>query len=306
MVVLVSGAGGLIGSRLTAELSARGHRVLRLVRAGPGESGDTIRWDPYAGEIEAGRLEGIDAAVHLSGENVAGRWTQAKKSRIRDSRVDTTRYLAQVLSRMESPPGVLICASAVGYYGERGEELLTEQSGPGDNFMAGVCMAWEGATKPAAEKGIRVVNLRIGIVLSRGGGALGTMLLPFRLGVGGVIGSGRQYWSWIALGDLIGVVDLALAEKALAGPVNAVSPSPVTNREFTRTLGRVLSRPAVIPLPAFAARLFLGDVADELLMASARVDPEKLRRTGYVFHFPELEPALRTLLTSEGVRARRG
>lgn len=297
MNVLVSGSSGLVGSALVPFLTADGHRVTRLVRARL-EAGEVeVYWDPAAGRIDAAAIEGLDAVVHLSGENIAsGRWTAEKKARIRDSRTKGTRLLAESLAGLAKPPKVFACASAVGYYGNRGEELLKETSPPGSDFVAEVCRAWESSTEPAGGKGIRVVNLRIGVVLSAAGGALAKMLPPFRIGVGGKIGDGKQYMSWIAIDDLVGIISHALKSDALAGPVNAVTPSPVTNAEFTRTLGRVLRRPTIFPMPAFAARLAFGEMADALLLASQRVEPAKLLKAGYAFRYPELEPALTHLL----------
>lgn len=241
--------------------------------------------------------EGPDAVVHLAGENIArARWSERQKALIRDSRVKGTRLLCDLLARYSPPPKALVCASAVGYYGDRADEILKEESAPGSGFLADVCREWEAATQPAVERGIRVVNLRIGIVLSPMGGALAKMLTPFKLGVGGTIGSGRQYMSWIALDDVVGAIHFALTNESLHGPVNAVAPNPVTNREFTHTLGRVLSRPTLFPMPAFAARLVLGEMADALLLASARVEPAQLLASGFTFRHPDLEAALRALL----------
>ena len=294
MKVLVTGSTGFIGSALVAALAAAGHQVTRLVRR-PAAAGE-VRWDPAAGNIDAGGLEGHDAVVHLAGESITGRWTAAKKQRIRESRVNGTRLLAEALPKLSRRPRTLVCASAIGYYGDRGEEKLREDSPPGKGFLAEACVAWEAAAKPAADAGLRVVHLRIGVVLHPAGGALKQMLLPFKLGLGGVIGSGRQYMSWIALDDLIGIFQHALANDSLRGPANAVVPNPVTNREFTQTLGKVLSRPTIFPMPAFAARLAFGEMADELLLSSARVEPAKLSASGYRFAYPQLEAALRHLL----------
>ena len=295
MNVLVSGSGGLIGSALVPTLTNEGHRVVRLTRSEATED-DAVRWDPSAGTIDAARLEGIDAVVHLAGENIVGRWTSAKKARIRDSRVRGTQLLAETLAGLPAPPSVMISASAIGYYGDRGDELLTEESGPGSNFLSRVSQEWEAAADPARDAGIRVVHPRFGIVLSTNGGALGTTLPIFKLGGGGRIGSGRQWWSWVAIDDVAGAIFHALTTDSVSGPMNVGSPNPVTNAEYTRTLGRLLNRPTVFPLPAPAARLILGQVADELLLASARVEPAKLKETGYTFHYPELESALRHLL----------
>ena len=295
MTVLVTGSTGLVGSALVRELSGRGHDVIRLVRPST-EGGGTgeARWDPESGIVSLGKGRGVDAVVHLAGENIAGLpWTPERKTTIKDSRVKGTRLLCESLLRLDRPPGTLVCASATGYYGDRGNEVLREESPPGEGFLAGVCREWEEATGEAARRGMRVVNLRIGMVLCAEGGALGKMLPAFRACAGGRIGSGNQYMSWIALSDLVGVIRYALAMESLAGPVNAVAPGSVTNREFTKTLGRVLGRPTVAFLPAFAARLLFGEMADELLLAGARVEPAKLLASGYVFRFPQLEGALR-------------
>lgn len=296
MNILVSGSSGFIGSAVVAALGASGHRVVRLVRPQSKADGPVVRWDPDAGTIDRAGLEGIEAVIHLAGASIAQRWTPEHKTRIRESRVRGTRLLSEALAERARPPGVLICASAIGYYGDRGDQWLTEESPPGTGFLADVCQQWEAAAEPARRRGIRVVNLRIGIVLGRQGGALARMLLPFRLGLGGTIGCGRQYWSWIALDDLATVFLHALVTGSLNGPVNAVSTMPVTNREFTRTLGRVLARPTIFPLPAPVARLLLGEMADALLLASARVRPVRLLETGFQFRYPDLESALRHLL----------
>jgi uncharacterized protein (TIGR01777 family) len=274
MKIGVTGSRGLIGSELVRALTKDGHEVIRYNRAQPPS------------------LDGFDVVVHLAGENIAGRWTAKKKERIRESRVNGTRALCEVLTRLARRPKVLVCASATGYYGDRRSELLTEDSAPGTGFLAEVCRAWEAATEPAARAGIRVVNLRFGAVLSAQGGALAKMLPPFRLGLGGVIGNGRQFWSWVALDDAVGAIQHVIRRESLTGPVNVVSPRPVTNREFTKTLGRVLRRPTIFPLPAFAARLVFGEMADAALLASVRVEPARLMATNYRFRFPELAPAL--------------
>jgi uncharacterized protein (TIGR01777 family) len=297
MNILVTGSSGLIGSALIPSLTTGGHRVIRLVRLQPGPGEEAVHWDPAAGTVDMAGLEGADAAVHLAGENIAARrWTDEQKARIRDSRVKGTRLLCESLARLAQPPKVLVCASAVGYYGDRGEEVLREESAPGSGFLSDVCREWEGAAEPAVPKEIRVVHLRFGVVLSPAGGALAKMLFPFRMGVGGILGSGRQYMSWIALDDAVGVIHHALTTETLQGPVNAVSPHPVTNREFTKTLGRVLVRPTLFPMPVFAVRLAFGEVADALLLASTRAEPARLLVTGYAFRYPELEGALRHML----------
>ena len=297
MNILVTGSSGLIGSALVRFLTAHGHAVTRLVRGTPRASEPEFHWDPTSGRIDSRALDGVDAVVHLAGENIAaGRWTADRKTQIRESRVKGTRLLAETLAWLASPPRVLVCASAMGYYGNRGNEVLGEDSPPGTGFLAELCQAWEAASEPAERAGIRVVKLRVGIVLSSQGGALARMLLPFRLGLGGRIGGGRQYMSWIALDDLVAVVLHALTTNSLAGPVNAVTPNPVTNQEFTRMLGRVLGRPTILPVPAFAARLALGEMANELLLSSARLEPARLLASGYTFRYPELEGALRQVL----------
>jgi uncharacterized protein (TIGR01777 family) len=258
----------------------------------PGELG----WDPAAGSIDKEGLEGHDGVVNLAGENIAERWTLAKKARIRESRVKGTRLLADALAGLSQPPKVLVCASALGYYGNRGSEVLREDSGAGSGFLAEVCQEWEAAAEPAKQKGIRVVHLRIGIVLSPAGGALAQMLLPFKMGVGGKVGSGQQYMSWVALDDVVGAIHHTLSTESLGGAANAVAPNPVTNLEFTKTLGRVLGRPTIFPMPAFAARLAFGEMADGLLLSSARLEPAQLTASGYQFRYPHLESALRHLL----------
>jgi uncharacterized protein (TIGR01777 family) len=295
MDVCITGASGLVGSTLTPFLTTGGHTVSKFVRGSvkPGE----IHWDPAKGEIDAAAIEGKSAVVHLAGESIAsGRWTAAKKARIRDSRVVGTRLLCETLAKLKNPPRVLVSASAIGYYGDRGDEELTEESQPGTGFLPEVCQAWENATRPAAEAGVRVVNTRIGVILTPRDAALKKMLLPFKLCLGGVIGSGRQYWSWISLDDVVSGIHHALMSESLRGPVNLVAPRPVTNREFTKTLGKVLGRPTIFPMPAFAARLALGEMADDLLLASARVLPKQLEASGFEFRHRDLETALRHLL----------
>jgi len=298
MRVAITGSTGLVGSEVVTVLAAAGHEVVRLVRRVPAPGEKAVRWDPAKGEVDAAGLEGLDAVVHLAGENVgSGRWTAARKAAIRDSRVNGTRLLCDALAGLARPPKTLVCASAVGYYGDRGEESLTEESPPGKGFLAGVCREWEAASESAAKKGIRVVHLRIGMVLSERGGALSRMLPLFRAGLGGVIGGGRQYVSWVALDDLAAIVLHALQCEELRGPGNAVAPNPVTNREMTEALGKALSRPTPLPVPAFALRLAVGrEMADALLLASTRVLPRRLEETGYRFRFPEIGPALRHLV----------
>jgi uncharacterized protein (TIGR01777 family) len=296
MNILVSGANGLIGTALIPFLTTGGHMVTRLVRSQPRPGENAISWDPERGVDDPASLEGFDAVVHLAGENLIGRWTTNKRARIRDSRVTGTKMLCDTLARLSSPPKVILGASAVGYYGDRGAEVLTEESPAGKGFLAGVCQAWEEATLPAVQRNIRVVTARLGIVLSPAGGALAQMLRPFRLGLGGVIGSGEQYVSWVALDDVIGAIHHVLFTDTLHGPVNITAPQPVTNRQFAATLGRVLGRPTLLPVPARVVRMALGEMADELLLSGARVEPRRLQEAQYPFRHPELEGALRYLL----------
>ncbi len=295
MKILVTGATGLVGSALVPFLAGGGHEVVRLGRTAP-EASD-IRWDPDAGVIETGALEGFDGVVHLAGENIAtGRWTAEKKRRIKESRVRGTSLLAATLAGLERPPRVLVSASAIGFYGDRGEEDLTEGSAAGSGFLSEVCREWEAATGAAEGKGIRVAHARLGVVLSKNGGALAKMLTPFRLGAGGIIGNGRQYMSWITLDDTVAAIGHLLSTESAAGPVNVVAPVPVTNHEFTKTLGRVLRRPTLFPMPGFAARLAFGEMADALLLASTRVKPAGLLDSGYAFRHGSLEEGLRHVL----------
>lgn len=293
--VAITGASGLIGRELRVLLTTGGHQVTQLVR---GEaSQEQIAWDPNANSFDATALSGVTAVVHLAGENIASsRWTEAQKRRIIDSRVHSTRVLCEGLAEMASPPQTLVSASAIGFYGERADSVVDEDSSSGDGFLADVARRWEAATEPAAAAGIRIVHMRFGIVLSPKGGALAKLLTPFSLGGGGPIGDGRQYWSWISLDDAAGAIHHALMTDDVRGPVNAVSPAPVTNAAFVRTLGRVLSRPSVIRMPAFAARIALGEMANELLLTSARVHPGRLSKSAYEFRNASLEDALRRML----------
>ncbi len=300
MHVLVSGAGGLIGRSLVPALQGAGHQVSRLVRGGVGTSPSDIAWSPERGSLDAKALEGVDGVVHLAGEPILGRWTAAKRARIRDSRVAGTALLARTVAGLARQPRVMVCASASGYYGDRGDELLTEESAPGSGFLADVCREWEAAALPARAAGIRVVCVRTGLALSRSGGLLGTLLLPFRLGLGGPIGRGTRYWSWIAIDDLVEVFRFALESHNLSGAVNAVAPHPLTNGEFARALGRVLSRPALLPVPPAALRLVFGrEAANEAMLASARLVPARLLGAGFRFRFPDLEGALRHVIHAD-------
>jgi uncharacterized protein (TIGR01777 family) len=295
--IAITGATGLIGRALCDALVADGHHVVRLVRRAP-HSVDEVQWDPAAGIVEPARLTGVDAVIHLAGENIGGgRWTDARKARILNSRVNGTRLLCDAIEKLQSPPKVLISASAIGYYGDRGDELLNEASGSGSGFLPDVCVAWERATESAATRGVRVVLLRTGAVQTPEGGSLQRMLLPFKLGIGGKFGTGKQWWSWIGIEDVTGVIRFALMNEKLAGPVNLVAPHPVTNEEFTKILARLLKRPAIAPIPRFALKVILGEMADGLLFSSARVEPKRLSEAGYQFHQTELEPTLRSLLS---------
>ncbi len=291
--ILISGASGPIGTELSSFLRDQGHTVVRLVR-GPA-SGGQISWDPTQ-TITPESLSGFNSVIHLAGESIVGRWTAAKKKRILDSRRVGTRHLAEALAHAPQPPRVFLSASAIGYYGSRGDEVLTEASASGNDFLAQVCREWEAATEPAQRTGIRTANVRIGLMLSGTGGALPRMLLPFRMGLGGRIGDGRQWWSWIHIGDRVGAIGHIMNTEALHGPINLVAPSPVTNAEFTSVLANVLHRPAVFPMPAFAARLAFGEMADGLLLASQRVQPSKLLASRYAFQHADLRSALTHLI----------
>lgn len=316
MRILVSGASGLIGSALVRRLTqadgpsgaAPGpHAVVRLVRSEPRPDGSEIRWDPGTGQLSAASLDGFDAVVHLAGENIAGRWTADKKARIRQSRVQGTSLLCHKLAQTASPPRVLVSASAVGYYGDRGDQELDESSPAGSGFLPEVCRQWEEATQPAAAAGIRVVNARFGMVLAARGGALARMLPLFRFGLGGRLGSGRQYLSWIALDDAVEAIRFLIVTPTLRGPVNLTAPQPVTNREFTKALGRLLRRPTLLPAPAFALRLAFGEMANAMLLCSARVRPRQLLESNFEFRNPMIEQALQRALacwpTNSGDRA---
>jgi uncharacterized protein len=296
MNILMTGSNGLVGSYLWPRFIANGHQVRRLVRREPA-SDNEYYWDPDT-TLDATSLKGIDAVVHLAGETLAkGRWTAEKKAKIRDSRVKGTQLLCETIADLPNPPRILLCASATGYYGDRGQETLTEGSSPGTGFLPEVCREWEEATNIAKQKGLRVANLRFGLILSSRGGALKKMLTPFRMGLGGKVGSGTQYYSWIAIDDAAGAIDHILKQEVLQGPVNIVSPNPVTNSEFTKALGNVLQRPTILPIPAFAARTAFGEMADALLLASTRVHPEKLLSNSYVFRYPEIEGAFHQVIS---------
>jgi uncharacterized protein (TIGR01777 family) len=292
--VLVSGVSGPIGAALLPSLAASGWTVVRLVR-GQATGENQIAWDP-AKPISPDGVSGFDAVIHLAGESIFGRWTEAKKAKILSSRVAGTANLSQALALAEEKPAVFVCGSAIGYYGNRGDELLREESAPGPGFLAEVCQQWEEATTPAVQADIRTAHLRTGVVLSPKGGALGAMLLPFRMGLGGRIGDGRQWMSWIDVQDMVGAIHHILKNDLLQGAVNLVAPRPVTNAEFTKTLAGALSRPAVLPMPAFAVKAIFGEMGEELLLASQKVEPGKLISSGYPFRFRDLMASLKAIL----------
>ena len=293
--IAISGKSGLVGSALAESFARSDDRVVNVTRDAESPSLDDIIWSPNSVIADPELLEGMDAFVHLAGENIAtGRWNEAKKSRIRNSRVEGTHVVASTLARLDRKPSVLVSASAIGFYGDRGSEILDESAEAGSGFLADVCSGWEAATQSAVDAGIRVVHLRIGVIISRHGGALPQMLTPFKQGVGGRIGNGRQYWSWVSLEDVVGAIQHVISDESIHGPVNCVAPDPVTNSVFTRTLGSVLGRPTIFPMPGFATRLVLGEMANDLLLASMRVRPRNLERSGYRFRQPELRSALET------------
>lgn len=292
MKVLIAGASGLVGSALIPELEAEGDTITRLVRTSPGAG--ELEWHPNNDQINPAAVEGFDAIINLAGENIAGgRWTDELKKKIHDSRIYSTHLLSETIAKLKQKPKVFLCASATGIYGDRGEEILDEQSDSGGGFLAGLCREWEQATEPASAAGVRTVNLRFGPILAREGGMLAKLLTPFKMGMGGKVGSGRQFVSWVAIEDAISAIKLALHSEAIRGPLNIVSPNPVTNEIFTKTLGHVLGRPTALAMPAFAVRLAFGEMADEMLLASQKVMPKKLNDLGYEFQQPELEGALK-------------
>ena len=299
MEILITGSSGLVGSALFDHFSLWDDEVTRLVRHAP-ESANEIQWSPDQKQVDVSLLEGFDVVIHLAGANIAGkRWTENFKTVIRDSRVNGTLLLSETLAKLKSPPKLLISASAIGIYGNRGETELTEEATLGDDFLANVCQEWEQATTPASDKGIRVVHLRTGVVLAKKEGALAKMLLPFKLCAGGIIGSGKQSWSWITLFDMIGIVQHIIDTDSLSGAINAVAPHPVTNKEFTKTLGKVLHRPTIFPMPAFMARLAFGEMAESLMLASTKVKPMRLLESGYEFLYPQLKEGIEGVLKAD-------
>jgi uncharacterized protein len=298
MKILISGSSGLVGKALSSALRAEGHTVARLVRPGGTISAGDVSWDPMAATMDTAAMEGTDAVVHLSGASIAdGRWTSGRKAILRSSRIDTTRVLVDSLMNLRAKPSVLICASATGYYGDRGDEILSESSSPGTDFLSLLARDWEGEAARAEMNGIRTATLRFGLILSADGGALSQMLLPFRLGLGGRFASGTQWMPWVALEDVIAIVRLAIADARFCGPCNVVAPNPVRNSEFTHVLAHVLHRPAIFPVPAFALRLALGEMAEPLLLASQRAVPARLLAIQYKFRFETLEAALQAALS---------
>ncbi len=292
MKVLITGASGLLGQALQESFKDKGYEMLLASRKEP-EDDRHIQWSIEGGFTDPEKLEGVDVVVHLAGENVSGlRWTDEKKKAIHDSRVLGTRNVVDAISKLKKKPKTFIASSAIGFYGERGDEEVVESSAAGDNFLAGVCKEWEAESRRAEDAGIRTVLLRTGIVLSKDGGALATMLLPFKMGVGGVVGSGKQWMSWISLDDEIAIINYCIENENIRGAVNAVAPNPVTNQEFTKTLGEVLYRPTFLPLPEFAVSMIFGEMGDALLLASTKVIPKRLEDAGFEFKYPELKPAI--------------
>lgn len=296
MKILVSGSTGMVGSALVSQLTGAGHFVVRLVRGEPNKERGDVAWDPVSAKIERSKLEKIDAVVHLSGEPIAGLWTKEKREKIYTSRVGSTEFLVQTLAGLTNKPDMLLCASGTGFYGSRGDEWLQETSPAGSGWLATLTQEWEAATATASNAGIRVVRARLGAVLSPKGGLLAAMLKPFKAGLGGTLGNGKQYHSWICMTDLVLALQFAIEKQNLSGPVNFVSPEPVTNREFTKTLAKVLDRPALFPIPGILLKMLPGDMAREAILASQRCQPAKLTQNGFKFEYSDLEQALRHLL----------
>jgi uncharacterized protein (TIGR01777 family) len=297
MKILISGATGLIAKHLIPTLEAKGHEIFSLIRKEP-KNGHEIQWDAEEGFAggEQAKLEGMDAVLHLAGEPIGQTWTKEKKRLIKESRTVGTRILVGALDKTKDPPKHFISASAIGYYGNRGDEILTEESAPGEGFLAEICVPWEAEARKAADFGARVVFLRTGIVLSKDGGALAQMLTPFSFGVGGVVGGGTQWMSWIALEDMLSVILFALENENVRGAINVTAPNPVTNQTFTKTLGEVLNRPTIIPIPEFGVKFMFGEMGETLLLGGSRVIPKKLEDLGFIFKYPELKEALKKAL----------
>jgi uncharacterized protein (TIGR01777 family) len=291
MKILITGASGLIGTALKKSFDEKGYEMLLAGRGKPKKANE-IEWDTESGFAEPENLEGTDAVIHLAGEPISSRWTEEKKKKIRDSRIQGTRSVVEALSGLKTKPKVLISASGIGYYGDRGDDVMTEMSGPGDTFLAKVCRDWEAEARRAEDLGIRTVLLRTGILLSKHGGALAEMLTPFKFGVGGVVGSGKQWMSWLALEDIIAIYNRVLEDESMRGALNAVAPNPVTNEEFTKALGSVLYRPTILPLPEFAVNLIFGEMGNALLLDSTRVIPKRLEQAGFKFRFTDLTTAI--------------
>ncbi|MHC4552536.1 MAG: TIGR01777 family oxidoreductase [Planctomycetota bacterium] len=299
MKILISGSHGFIGSMLHPRLKQDGHTLLRLIRPKKIAHSDEVFWDYTDDYIDHTHLNNIDAVIHLAGENIFGRWTDAKRKAIHDSRVLATEFLCENLVTLPTKPKVLLCASAIGYYGSRGDEELDETSSPGEEFLAKVCRGWEAAAQSVSDEGIRVVNLRFGMVLGKDGGALAKMLPAFKLGTGGPLGDGTQWLSWISLEDAVGAIEFALNHESLQGPINIVAPEAIRNKDFARTLGKVLHRPEVVPVPKKMLHIMFGDFADETLLASTKLTPAKLTRAGYEFQHPTLQTALEHILAKK-------
>lgn len=299
MKILISGSHGFIGTAVFDHLQKQGHELLRLIRPTQVARSDEVFWEPANEFIHQNKLAGVQAVIHLAGENLFGRWNDKKKNAIRDSRIKGTAFLCKTLAAMENKPQVLICASAIGYYGDRGEHECTETTEPGEGFLAEVCEEWEAATNPASDAGIRVVNLRIGVVLGKDGGAMAKMLTPFKMGMGGPLGDGQQWISWISIDDVVKVIDYALNHDTLSGPVNAVAPLPVRNKEFAHALGHALHRPELVPIPKRMLHFMFGEMAEKTLLASTRVLPKKLEMEEFQFAHPDIHTALDHILGKE-------